>query len=137
MSLKIRLVAYAVVASAISAVFWYQNWQISKMQKSMQILSGNNAKLEISVERQRETVGALEIGLKEAILNSNALAEKLVDADEHRQAIIQELNSYRGRLGNAALKKPTLIEQRIDAAAADVLRQFSAETGSGQSARTD
>ena len=130
MTLKIKLIIYVAIASAIGAVFWYQNYQLDKMQESMQILSANNAKLETAVELQKQTVTALETGLGNAIELSNGLAKKLASADEQRQVIIQELNSYRGRLGNAALKKPTLIERRATNATADILHQFATETGS-------
>lgn len=130
MTLKIKLTIYVAIASAISVLFWYQTYQLDKLQENVQILSANSAKLETAVKLQEQTVTALETGLGNAIESSNDLARKITLADEQRQVITQELNSYRGRLGNAALKKPTLIERRATAATTNILHQFAEATGS-------
>lgn len=126
MILKIKLAIYATVG----AILLYQNYQLDKMRNNVQILSANNAKLEIAVKSQKQIVTALETGLGKTIELSNNLAKKLASADEQRQVIVQKLNSYRGRLGNAALKKPKFIERHANNATADILRQFTAEAGS-------
>lgn len=130
MGIKIKLMIYIALASAVGAIFWYQNYQIDKMQANMQILAANNAKLTVAINLQKKAVGSLEVGLSNTIANNNHLAQQLTIVDEQRQTIIQELNSYRGRLGNAALKKPTLIERRATNATTNILLQFATETGS-------
>lgn len=116
------------VSAAIGSVFYYQHWQINSLQNDVVILSENNTKLKSAVETQKQTVSSLEGSLFDAIQNSKALAKRLVDVDEKRQLIVEELNSYRGRLENVAFRKPTLVESRVNDAAANVLQQFDKAT---------
>lgn len=133
MLLKIKLAIYAALIASVCAVFWYQSYQIDKLQANLVVLSGNNAKLKVSVNLQKETMVALETGLSSTIKLSNDLSKNLAKANEERQIITQELNSYRGRLSNAALKKPALIERRTTAATNNILRKFAEATGSKNS----
>lgn len=130
--MKVKLIIYAAVASAIAAIFAYQYWQINKLQENVSILTENNVKLESAVETQKETIGQFETSLQQTIENNRVLNEQFSQANQKTEEIIQELNSYRGRLGNAALEKPTLIERRANDATDRLMREFTEATRGSQ-----
>ena len=75
--------------------------------------------------------------LDSVIKNTTRLAMQINQAEAERQSINNELNSFRGRLNDAAIKKPEIIESRSNIAFDDVLQQFAEATGSTSKAGTD
>jgi len=110
-------------------VLGFQHWQMTKLQAKADILMANNSTLDSAVKVQDSTINSLQQGMKESIENTLLLATKIQAADKDRQKIVAQLNSYRGRLNDAALKKPTLVERRATNAFASVLQQYAATTG--------
>ena len=110
-------------------VLGFQHWQMTKLQAKADILMANNSTLDSAVKVQDATINSLQQGMKESIENTLLLATKIQAADKDRQKIVAQLNSYRGRLNDAALKKPTLVERRATNAFASVLQQYAATTG--------
>ena len=123
--MKVRVLIYVAIASAVGALLGYQNWQIGKLQEKVMLLTEYNATLESSIEQQRETITAFQNSLKEAFANNKLLQEDLKQARISKEKINQKLNSYRGRLYNAALKKPDIIERRANNATARLMRKFT------------
>lgn len=128
-SMKIKLILFAVGASLVLGIFLYQKHQISVLTESVGILTDNNAKLEVAVQTQSETVDYLADEMTAAFEANAILAEQLSGYAKVAQQNRLELDSFRGRLESAALKKPTLVERRANAALASVLRQFAEATG--------
>ena len=137
MFLKIKIAIFFAVVAAAGSIFAYQYWQINKMKETVNILTENNAKLEVAVTQQQEVISEFETELSETIANSNLLAEEIVSTNERHQKIVQELNSYRGRLERVALEKPEIVEDRINRATAVIMQQFAAETGNKEQSGTD
>ena len=110
-------------------VLGFQHWQMTKLQAKSDILMANNSTLDSAVKGQHAAIDALQISVQNTIENNKVLAQSLAVADKDRQKIVNQLNSYRGRLNDAALKKPKLVERRATAAFTGVLQQYARETG--------
>ena len=119
----------AMVLAVVLAIAGYQYWQMSVLKKQAGILIANNSVLDAAVKTQHETIDAMQGSIKDIIKNSAALAEAQKAIRQQSQKTLNQLNSYRGRLSNAALKKPTLVERRANDAFTGVLQQFTNATG--------
>ncbi len=138
MSLMIlRFAVCLALAAGLYAVIGGSIFYVSKLQDDIRILTTNNLKLETSVQHQNEYIETLETARKNAIISRNVLSKDLAKAEEHRQIITQELNSFRGRLENAALKKPKLIERHATDALNGLMLDITEETGSNYSPKAD
>jgi hypothetical protein len=119
---KVKFAIATFLFTIICGTLWYQHSQLG-------VLRSNNAKLEVSIGLQRETVTSLEEGLHAAIENNKILADKIAIANLRQRKQIRRLNLSRGRLGNVALEKPTSVERIINRSTADVMLKFEQITG--------
>ncbi len=117
----------------IAGAFYY----VAGLREEISLLSFNNTKLENSVQRQERHIERTETRYKNATLSRDKLANKLAESERLRQTITQEYNSYRGRLEDAAIKKPEIVERRATDATNDVLRDIAKETEHHNDAGTD
>ncbi len=107
----IRFAVCLAVAAGLYAAVGGAMFYVGKLQEDIQQLTANNQKLETSFQQQTVHLEALETARKNAIVSRDRLADDLLEAEEQRQIIAQKYNNYRGRLENAALKKPETIER--------------------------
>jgi len=135
--MKTKLLIGAICISVIGAVFFLQHLQIAKLEKANNILIEQNGQLDLSLKIQDTTIMQMGSNLDSVIKSTTRLAMQINQAEAERQAITNQLNGFRGRLNNVAIKKPGLIESRANTAFADVLRDFAAATGSTSTADTD
>lgn len=133
----LRFVIFLAFAAGLYAVIGGSIFYVGKLQDDIRILTTNNSKLETSVQNQNEYIDTLETARKNAIISRNVLSEDLAKAEEQRQIITQELNSFRGRLENAALKKPETIERYATDAFNGLMLDITEETGSNYSPKAD
>lgn len=126
--LGFKLIFLAAIAAAIGGVFWYQDRQISQLTQDLQTSAANQAKLEAGVELQRLSIRNLERQARETQARYKELTANFQEAETQRTQAVNELQSYRGRLSNAALRRPTLIERRANDAIANLLRAFADST---------
>lgn len=120
---KVKLIMVALAVGA--AVIAWQDWKMSRLQNEVKTLTSNNVKLSFALNEQSAATKALQENIQQAIDSSNRLAEELGIVETHRRRITAELNSYRGRLNNVAIKKPTLIERRARTAFDGLVREAS------------
>jgi septal ring factor EnvC (AmiA/AmiB activator) len=127
--IKIKIIIYLFIAAVCAWVFYKQRSDISNLKESVTILSANNAKLQVAVSKQNDTITSFESQIRHSLRNNEQLRNDIRESEKKRNEITEKFNSYRGRLYNAAIKKPSLIERRANSAIADVLQQFARETG--------
>ena len=113
---------------AVLIVAGYQYWQLGKLQAKVDVLIANNTVLDGTVKTQYHTITTLQTHMANVIKNNAALVSAQAKIRQESHAAITALQNYKGRLNHAALKKPTLIEQRVNTAFSDVMQQFTAAT---------
>ena len=128
--------ANKLLISALAAVLLIagvQYWQNGKLQAKADVLIANNTVLDRAVNIQNQTISTLQTAIDNVIKNNAALAAAQQQVSEQTNQALAKLETYKGRLNNAALEKPTLIERRANAAFSDVMRQFATATGHARS----
>ena len=121
--LYIGIVIVGLVGGAIAGGYYYY----TDSQARIQALIENTAKLQMAKQVQDDTISALVSDQKKfAKLNSD-LRANLDKANEYKDVLIGKLRKH--NLSNLSLKKPLLVEKRINAATAKLFK--SLETLSG------
>lgn len=120
-----------VLASSLSVV-GYQEWRSTKLQKSIITLEKSNAFLKTSLRSQNDVVRDIRSNLRHIVKSSQDLQNRINSLEIRRDEIRAELNSYKGRLHDAALKKTNIIERRINNAIRNLMREFSTVTGNSE-----
>jgi len=128
--MKIAMIMIIVMAVIIGGFYWY--YQDS--QKKIAILQGNNAKLEVSVQIQKETI---EQHLEDAQQANSIVAETNLKFAEAQK----EVDDLRGKfnkvskllgqrdIGKLAASKPKLIKRIIDKGTVQSFRCFELLSG--------
>ena len=128
--MKIAMIMIIVMAVIIGGFYWY--YQDS--QEKIAVLQGNNAKLEVSVEIQKETI---EQHLEDAQQASNIVAETNLKFAEAQK----EVDDLRGKfnkvskllgqrdIGKLAASKPKSIKRIIDKGTSQSFRCFELLSG--------
>ncbi len=133
----IRFAVCLAVAAGLYTVIGGSIFYVSKLQDDIRILTTNNSKLENSVQRQERHIERTEMLYRSATLSRDKLANELAESDRRRQTITQEYNSYRGRLEDAAIKKPEIVGRSATDATNAVLRDIAEETGHNNNTGSD
>lgn len=106
---------FLVGALAIGAAGYYY---VSSLQTKLDIALVNNAKLSGVVATNQQTITALQQDLVQQAQQVAELNKSLTAAEESKTALLQKLQKH--DLTKLAVKKPKLIEDRINAATAKV-----------------
>lgn len=117
---------YLFVGFAITVSLGY--FIIQDLRKQVEIVELNNQQLQWIAEQRTETIASLQKAISNVMEANNKLAEDMAKAEKERKEVAIKLNNYVGRLNNAAIKKPKLIENRVNDATAKLLQQFSEVT---------
>ena len=121
--LYVLIVVVGLVGGAIAGGYYYY----TDSQARIQALIENTAKLQIAKQVQDDTISALVSDQKKfAKLNSD-LRANLDKANDYKDVLIGKLRKH--NLSKLSLKKPLLVEKRINAATAKLFK--SLETLSG------
>ena len=128
--MKIAVIMIIVMAVVLGGFYWY--YQDS--QKKIAVLQGNNAKLEVSVQTQRETI---EQHLEDAQRAHSIVAEtnlKFVEAQkevDNLRGKFNKVSSLLGQrdIGKLAVAKPKSIERSIDKGTDQSFRCFELLSG--------
>jgi hypothetical protein len=121
--LYVLIVVVGLVGGAIAGGYYYY----TDSQARIQALIENTAKLQMAKQVQDDTIDTLvEDQKKFAKLNSD-LRANLDKANDYKDVLIGKLRKH--NLSNLSLRKPLLVEKRINAATAKLFK--SLETLSG------
>ena len=115
---------FMTTALTISAFYWYYN----SSQETIKVLNENNAKLEVAVKTNEETVRVLQEGMKKA---SEELTRVNGDfAKTRAQNSVLSKKLARHDLANLAASKPGLVEPIVNNASTKAGRCFEILSGS-------
>lgn len=119
----IKIYFIVIVLGIVASVGWYYN----DTQARIAILQENNAKLEVALETSEASIEALkEDIIKFQELNSQ-LQENLQKAEAYGDDLRTKLREH--NLTALALRKPGLLEGRMNGATAKLWREIVADTG--------
>ena len=121
--LYVLIVVVGLVGGAIAGGYYYY----TDSQARIQALIENTAKLQMAKQVQDDTISALvEDQKKFAKLNSD-LRGRLDKANDYKDVLIGKLRKH--NLSKLSLKKPLLVEARINAATAKLFKSLEAMSG--------
>lgn len=131
MGLKLAGVV-GIVLLVISGMFY---WYYTQSQKTIGLLEANNAKLELSIKVQQDTIDALQQHAADQATQVVELQTNLNAANSYRATLEKLLREH--DLTALARAKPKLIEDRMNAATSKVWDDLESLTGGGTSAQTN
>ena len=121
--LYVLIVVVGLVGGAIAGGYYYY----TDSQARIQALIENTAKLQMAKQVQDDTISALvEDQKKFAKLNTD-LRANLDKANDYKDVLIGKLRKH--NLSKLSLKKPLLVEKRINAATAKLFKSLEALSG--------
>lgn len=126
-----------VIGVAIIGVIGMQYLQIHSLKGSLKTETENSAKLEQAVNTQTDTIKTMSTQMTAMVVSANHLSGIITDIETKRNRKIAELNGYLGRLANASLKKPKLVEKLANRATKDVIKSFEDASTSNKKDKPD
>ena len=127
--LYVLIVVVGLVGGAIAGGYYYY----TDSQARIQALIENTAKLQMAKQVQDDTISALVSDQKKfAKLNSD-LRANLDKANDYKDVLIGKLRKH--NLSNLSLKKPLLVEKRINAATAKLFKSLEVMSGAASAAK--
>ena len=121
--LYVLIVVVGLVGGAVAGAYSYY----TDSQARIQALIENTAKLEIAKQVQDDTISTLvEDQKKFAKLNAD-LRANLDKANEYKDVLISKLRKH--NLSKLSLKKPRLVEKKINAGTAKLFRSLEILSG--------
>jgi len=123
LKLYLLILVLGLVGGSVYGAFYYYK----DTQARIQILTENTAKLETAKKMQDDTITAMiEDREKFAALNKE-LGRKLDKANVYKDVLIGKLRKH--NLARLSLKKPTLVEKKINAGTKKLFRSLEAISG--------
>jgi len=120
---KLTIAMLAIIAVLSGGAYWYFKWS----QSELAVLRANNAKLEMAVEQQKQTILDLQAFQKKQNQNIRELQDKLSETETYRKSLEEKFLKH--DLEYLAREKPGLIEKRMNDATSKILDQIEADTG--------
>ena len=105
-----------------------QYYRLGKMEEEMTMLQEQATISRVTVDIQRITIGDLQLRSKQMITSISALDKEVKNAQEKEKSAILKYAGYQGRLYEASLKKPELVEIRANRAIRGIMQQFETAT---------
>ena len=127
--LYIGIVIVGLVGGAIGGAWYY----VTSTQERIETLIANDVKLRMAKQVQDDTISALvEDQKKFAKLNTD-LRANLDKANDYKDVLIGKLRKH--NLSKLSLKKPLLVEKRINAATAKLFKSLETLSGAAPPAK--
>ena len=127
MGIKLAVAMALVLALVLGAFYWYY----SNTQERIGVLRENNARLEISVETSEESLKTMQSAMSQINdLNRNLQAD-LQRAEAYGDDLRAKLREH--NLTALAIKKPELLEGKMNGATANLWREIMSSTGNDNS----
>ncbi len=115
------------VVGLVGGVVYGGYYYYKDTQSRIQTLTENNAKLETAKAIQDQTINTLVEDAKKFAELNNELQVKLTKANEYRDTLIDKLRKH--DLSKLSLKKPGLVEKRINNGTKKLFRSLESLTG--------
>jgi len=117
---KIIIGLALLIAVSIGLGYWYFTWS----QQEMKILSGNNAKLELSVNIQTKTIKTMVAQQKESQLLLKKLNKEWHLSDQHNKRLVKMLAKHRDTIPQIIERKAKWYERLINKGSKDILKDL-------------
>lgn len=119
-SAKIIIGLVILIAAGIGLGYWYFSWS----QQEMKILSGNNAKLELSVKVQTDTIKTMVRRQKESQVQLKKLNAEWQLSNDHNKRLVKMLAKHRDTIPQIIERKPKWYEKLINRGTKRVLKDL-------------
>jgi type II secretory pathway pseudopilin PulG len=127
--LYVLIVVVGLVGGAIAGGYYYY----TDSQARIQALIENTAKLQMAKQVQDDTISALVSDQKKFAKLNLDLRANLDKANDYKDVLIGKLRKH--NLSNLSLKKPLLVEKRINAATAKLFKSLEVMSGAASAAK--
>ena len=116
-----------VVVGLVGGVVYGGYYYYKDTQSRIQTLTENNSKLEIATQQQENTINTLVEDRKKFEKLNNELQTKLDNANQYKDKLIDKLRKH--DLAKLSMKKPGLVEKRINNGTKKLFRSLENLTG--------
>ena len=127
--LYVLIVVVGLVGGAIAGGYYYY----TDSQARIQALIENTAKLQMAKQVQDDTISALVADQKKFAKLNTDLRANLDKANDYKDVLIGKLRKH--DLSRLSLKKPLLVEKRINAATAKLFKSLETLSGAAPPAK--
>ena len=127
--LYVLIVVVGLVGGAIAGGYYYY----TDSQARIQALIENTAKLQMAKQVQDDTISALVLDQKKFAKLNTDLRGRLDKANNYKDVLIGKLRKH--NLSKLSLKKPLLVEKRINAATAKLFKSLEALSGAASAVK--
>ena len=130
----LKIYILIVVVGLVGGVVYGGYYYYKDTQSRIQTLTENNSKLEIATQQQEQTINTLVEDAKKFAELNNELQIKLDKANQYKDVLIDKLRKH--DLANLSMKKPGLVEKRINNGTKKLFRSLESLTGATPPAPT-
>ena len=123
----LKIYILIVVVGLVGGVVYGGYYYYKDTQSRIQTLTENNSKLEIATQQQEQTINTLVEDAKKFAELNNELQVKLDKANQYKDVLIDKLRKH--DLANLSMKKPGLVEKRINNGTKKLFRSLESLTG--------
>ncbi len=127
--LYVAIVVIGLVGGAIAGGYYYY----TDSQARIQALIANQAKLKMAKQIQDDTINSLIADRKKFAKLNTDLRERLDKANKYKDVLIGKLRKH--DLSKLSLKKPSLVEKKINAGTKKLFRSLEILSGAASSAK--
>lgn len=121
-----RLYAIIAVVGMLGVAAWGAKYYYDSTQATIAQLRENNAKLEVVAKTNEETISRLNQDAVQMAALNTSLQQELQQAEVYKEELLGKLQKH--NLSQLSLKKPGLIERRINDATAKVFDDLESLT---------
>tara|TARA_R100001015_G_C4632648_1_gene196476 strand:- start:931 stop:1332 length:402 start_codon:yes stop_codon:yes gene_type:complete len=123
----LKIYMLIVVVGLVGGVVYGGYYYYKDTQSRIQTLTENNSKLEIATQQQENTINTLVEDRKKFEELNNELQTKLDNANQYKDKLIDKLRKH--DLAKLSMKKPGLVEKRINNGTKKLFRSLENLTG--------
>ena len=116
-----------VVVGLVGGVVYGGYYYYKDTQSRIQTLTENNSKLEVATQQQEQTINTLIEDREKFEELNKELQVKLDNANQYRDTLIDKLRKH--DLAKLSLKKPGLVEKKINNGTKKLFRSLESLTG--------
>ena len=122
-----KIYGLILIIGIVGAIGFGAKYYYDTTQNKIAVLQDSNAKLEIVAETNQNTINKLQEDNAKMNELSNTLQLELAEANKYKDELIEQLQKH--DLTRLSLKKPGLIEKRINDGTKELFESFESLTG--------
>ena len=123
----LKIYMLIVVVGLVGGVVYGGYYYYKDTQSRIQTLTENNSKLEVATQQQEQTINTLIEDREKFEELNKELQVKLDKANQYRDTLIDKLRKH--DLSKLSLKKPGLVEKKINNGTKKLFRSLESLTG--------